>query len=152
MFRDNVLTFPDIKLILGQYLGPTANVGSALTAKILKSNGQTVCRLTLQHLNNEEIHCPIIQEMCRVFDETIANHLGPNTTDQDFPAEDLTPDFDFYDDDHDLDPDHGDLEVTPEMGDNYLNAEIFVPQGETLMKGHITSRRRDKDGNPCWTG
>ncbi len=103
------------------------NVGSALTAKILKSNGQTVCRLTLRHLNDKEIHCPIHQEMCRVFDETIAYHLGPNATDQDFPAEDLTPDFDFYDDYHDLDPDHSDLEVTPEMGDTsmqrYLSCE-----------------------------
>jgi hypothetical protein len=35
MFRDNVPTFPDIKLTLGQYLGPAANVGSALTTKIL---------------------------------------------------------------------------------------------------------------------
>jgi hypothetical protein len=40
--------------------------------------------------------------MCRVFDETIANHLEPNATDQDFPAENLTPDYDFYNDDHDL--------------------------------------------------
>ncbi len=63
----------------------------------------------------------------RVIDETVASHLRPNATDQDFPAEDLTPDFDHYDNDHDLDPDHGDLEVTPEMGDNYLNAEISVP-------------------------
>ena len=45
---------------------------------------------------------------------------------QDFLAEDLTPDYDFYDDDHELDPDHADLEVTPEMGDNYLSAEISV--------------------------
>jgi hypothetical protein len=60
----------------------------------------------------------------------------------------LTPDYDFYDDDHDLDPDHADLEVTPEMGDNYLNAEISVPRGETLAKGCVTSRKRDKDGNP----
>ncbi len=104
--------------------------------------------MTLQHLNNEEIHCPIHQEMRRVFDETIANHLGPNATDQDFSAEDLTPDYDFYDDDHDFDPDHGDLEVTPEMGDNYLNAEISLPQRETLMKGRATSWKRDKDGNP----
>jgi hypothetical protein len=37
MFRDNVPTFPDVKLILGQYLGPATNVGSALTAKILNS-------------------------------------------------------------------------------------------------------------------
>jgi hypothetical protein len=44
MFRDNVPTFPDIKSTLGQYLGPATNVGSALTAKILKSNEQTVCR------------------------------------------------------------------------------------------------------------
>jgi hypothetical protein len=123
-------------------------VGSALTAKILKSNGQTVCRSTLQHLNDEEIHCPIHQEMCGVFNESITHHLGPNAKEQDFPAEDLTPDYDFYDDDHDLDPDHGDLEVTPEMEDNYLNAETSVPHGGTLVKGRITSRKRDKDGNP----
>jgi hypothetical protein len=86
--------------------------------------------------------------MCRVFNETITHHLGSNATEQDFPAEDLTPDYDSYDDDHRLDPDHGDLEVTPEMGDNYLNTEISVPQGGTLAKGCVTSRKRDKDGNP----
>ncbi len=59
----------------------------------------------------------------------------------------MTPDYDFYDDDHDFDPDHGDLEVTPEMGDNYLNAEISVLRGVTLMKGRVTFRKRDKDGN-----
>ncbi len=59
MFRDDVPTFPDIKLTLGQYLGPATNVGSALTAKILKSNGQTVCRSTLRHLKDKETHCPI---------------------------------------------------------------------------------------------
>ncbi len=127
MFRDNVPAFPDVKLILVRYLGPATNVGSALTVKILKSNWQTVCRLTLRHLTDKEIHCPIHLETHRVFDETSANHLGPNATDQDFLAEDLTPDFDHYDDDHNLDPDHGDLEVTPEMGYNYLNAEISVP-------------------------
>ncbi len=34
------------------------------------------------------------------------------------------------------------------MGDAYLNTEISVPLGGTLMKGRITSRKRDKDGNP----
>jgi hypothetical protein len=67
--------------------------------------------------------------MCRVFNETITHHLGPNATEQDFLEEDLTSDYDFYDVDHDLDPDHGNLEVTPEMGDNYLNAEISIPLG-----------------------
>jgi hypothetical protein len=147
MFRDNVPTFPDIKLTLGQYLGPATNVGSALTAKIPKTNGQTVCRSTLRHLNNKEIHCPINREMRRVFNETITHHLGPNAMEQDFPAEDLTPDYDFYDNDHGLDPDHDDLEVTPKMGDNYLNTEISVPRGGTLAKGRVTSRKRDTEGN-----
>ena len=59
MFRDNVPSFPDNKLVLGHYLGPVTDVGSALNAKIFKSNGQTVCRLTLHHLNDEQLHCPI---------------------------------------------------------------------------------------------
>jgi hypothetical protein len=63
MFRDNVPTFLVVKLTLGQYLGPAKGVGSALTTKILKSNGQTVCRSTLRHLNDKEINCPIHQEM-----------------------------------------------------------------------------------------
>jgi hypothetical protein len=106
-FRDNVPTLPDNKLILGCYLGPVTDVGSALTAKILKSNGQTVCRLTLRHLTDKEIHCPIHQEMPRIFVETIAQNLGPNAMEQDFLAEDLTPDYDYFDDGHELDPDHG---------------------------------------------
>ncbi len=83
-----------------------------------------------------------------VFDETIASHLGPNATDQEFSAEDLTPDFDHYDNDHDLDPDHGDPEVTPEVGDNYHNADISVTQGGTLSKGRMTAQKRNTDGNP----
>jgi hypothetical protein len=71
-----------------------------------------------------------------------------SATEQDFPAEDLTPDYDFYEDNHDLDPDHGNLEVTPEMGDKYLSAEISVPHGGTLVKGRGTPCERDKDGNP----
>ncbi len=52
MFRDtvNTITFPDDKLTLGRYLGPATDVGSALTAKILKQNGQYICRSTLHHL------------------------------------------------------------------------------------------------------
>jgi hypothetical protein len=34
------------------------------------------------------------------------------------------------------------------MGDNYLNAEISVPQGGTLMKVRVTSQKRDKANNP----
>jgi hypothetical protein len=60
----------------------------------------------------------------------------------------LTPEFLTYDDDHDLDSDHGNLEVTPEIGDNYLSADILIPRGGSMAKGRVKSRKRDADGNP----
>jgi len=148
MFWDNVPSFPDNKLVLGRYLGPATDVGSALTAKILKSNEQTVCRSTLRHLNDEGLHCPIQKELRRVFDESITHHLGPTTKDTNFPVADLTPEYLTYENDHDLDPDLGILEVTPEIGDNYISAEISIPRGGSMVKGRVKSRKRDADGNP----
>ena len=46
-FRDTVIPYPEDKLILGRYLGPSTDIGAAMTTKILKSNGQYVHRTTL---------------------------------------------------------------------------------------------------------
>ena len=67
---------------------------------------------------------------------------------QGFPAEDLTPDPTYYDDTDAMDPEYGDAEVTPEIGDNYLSAELMLPKGGVLVKGCVTARIRDRDGNP----
>ena len=152
MFRDNTPTYPDPKLILGRYLGPATDVGSALTAKILKANGQFVCRSTLRHLTDDELQCPVHNDLRKAFDRSIDTTLGPAATTQDFPAEDITPDYDAFDADIlDFDPDQGDIEVTPEYGDTYVGAEILLPQGGTLAKGRVTGRKRDVDGNPIGT-
>jgi hypothetical protein len=98
-----------------------------------------MCRSTLRHLNDEELHCPIQKELHRSFDESITHHLGPTA---DFPAADLTPEYLTYEDDHDLNPDHGDLKVMPEIGDNYLSAEISIPRGGSMVKGRVKSRKR----------
>jgi len=98
MYRDNVLFYPDDKLILGRYLGPATDIGSALTAKVLQLNGQFVCRSTLQHLTNEELQSSVHFDKRRQFNESIATHLGPVATVQDFPAKNLTPDPDHFDD------------------------------------------------------
>ncbi len=47
MFQDNVPAYPDDKLVLGHYLEPAIDMGSALTATILNDNGQFVCCVTL---------------------------------------------------------------------------------------------------------
>jgi hypothetical protein len=148
MYHDNEPSFPDDKLILGHYLGPAIDLGSALTAKILKSNGVFVCRSTLWHLTDEELNSSVHKDMRCKFDESIEHHLGPAALPQDFPAEDLTPEPTYYYDTNAMDPEYGDAEVTPKIGDNYLSAKLTLPKGGLFGKGSMTACKRDQDCNP----
>jgi hypothetical protein len=107
-----------------------------------------VCRSTLRHLTDEELNSSVHKNMRCKFDESIEHHLGLAALPQDFPAEDSTPDPTYYDDTNATNPEFGDAEVTPETGDNYLSAELMLPKGGVLVKGHVTARRRDRDSNP----
>ena len=149
MFRDNSPTFPDNEMTLGRYLGPATDVGSALTAKILKSNGTFTCRSTFRHLTDKETHCTTHICMRSEFDASIRDILGRPACDDDFPAEDFTPDHDHYDP-IDYDPNIPDLEVkvTPEANDPFVGAEVCLPLGDILEKGRIASRKRDANGDP----
>jgi hypothetical protein len=148
MSLDNKPSYPDNKLILGCYLGPATNSGSALMAKILESNGAFVCRSTLQHLTDEELNSFVHQEMQRKFDESVEQHLVPGAVLQDFPTKDLTPDPEYLDDTNVIDPDYGDAEITPEMRDNYLFAELVLSKSGVVVKGRVTVQKHDQDGNP----
>jgi hypothetical protein len=154
MLRDNIPTFPDHKLILGHYLLPATDVGLALTAKILKSNGQVVYRSTLRHLTDLEHACLVLTADRKSFDNSIAERLGPAAQDTDFLAYVLTPEYELFGDegdadfDFDLDPDHTDLEVTPEVGNNYIGVDLLFPKGGTMSRGRVTAQKRDADGNP----
>ena len=55
--------------MLGRYLGPSIDVGPALTAKIFKANDEVVHRSTYRGLTPEE-----------VFDEPIEIKLGPKAS------------------------------------------------------------------------
>ena len=39
------------------------------------------------------------------------------------------------------------LTPTPEIGDNYLNMELMLPRGGTLVRGRVTERKCDHGGN-----
>ena len=111
--------FPDDKMILGRYLGPAIDVGSMLTSTILMPNGQYVCRSTLRHLNDNERNSEVHKAQQLKFDQAIDNKLGPKASPLDFDEQDLTPKHIHYGEDSDnIDYDHGDLEVTPKIGDN----------------------------------
>jgi hypothetical protein len=148
MFCDNKPSYPDDKLILGHYLGPAIDTGSALMAKILKLNGVFVCRSTLWHLTDEELSSSVHKDMRRKFDESIEQYLGPVALPQDFLAEDLSPDPSYFDDTNAVDPEYGDTEITPKIGENYLSTELMLPMGGVMVKGRVTACKHYRDGNP----
>ena len=80
MFNDSQATFPETKFHVVRWLGPAVDVGSALTYKILKKNGQVVLRVTIRHLTLEELKNPDHIAMTKVFDNNIIHKLGAPTT------------------------------------------------------------------------
>ena len=155
-FRDTQVSFPDDKLVLGRYLGPSIDVGPALTAKILKSNGEVVHRSTYRALNQEEIESAEEQAVRKSFDEQIEARLGPSATVKDFDdmGAEETPVHEKYEDGVDDDdapiPPADELEPTPEAGDNYVNTEVMLPRGDGMARGRVVRRKRDADGNLVW--
>jgi hypothetical protein len=90
----------------------------------------------------------------------IVECIGPKSVPGDFPAEDLTPECEHYHghtiaEDTDnayeeglLNDDNLDPLPTPEVGDNYISAEILLPLVGVLRRGKVISRKHDTDGNP----
>ena len=85
---------------------------------------------------------------CDAFDVSVKDAIGPSSTAADFPAEDLTPVYERYDDAvFDENTDYGDIEISPETGDTFIGAEILLPRRGVMTKARVTSRKRDVDGN-----
>jgi hypothetical protein len=87
------IAFPDLKEVLGRYLGPSIDVGPAMTAKILKANS-----LTEQDWVDE------VERKARdEFDEKVKIRLGGPMSDfyynEDDDVEDMTK-YDLYEDDN----------------------------------------------------
>ena len=100
MFHDQQVAFPDDNSVLGRYLGPAINVGPALTAKILKANGEVVYQLTYHVLTDGE-RTNVAHVLRRVkFNHNIQGKFGPKTSLDDFPDLNIpnTPEQDNFDD------------------------------------------------------
>ena len=150
IFNDSQATFPETKFHVGRWIGPAVDVGSALTYKTFKSNGQVVPRSTIRHLTLDELANPNHTAMTKAFDDNIIQKIGVPATENDFEKDYLTPKYEYYDGDHqdeasDAPPEQ--LTPTPEIGDNYLNMELMLPRGGTPARGRVIERKRDHGGN-----
>ena len=145
---DSGVRFPDDKEVLGRYLGPSLDYTPAMTARILKSNGEVVHRSTFRPLTQEEWDSPTEKEKRRQFDEQVEEVLGESVEEQDY-ADDpdiVTPSYETYEDDDDQKvvqvPDVDDV---PDF-DMYLDAEVMLPKGDKQLTGKVKRQKRERDG------
>ena len=83
-------------------------------------------------------------------DESVISNLGEPVTETDFPNEYLTQTHDAYVDDMTEgtpDAPGKDLYTTMEAGYNYLNADVMLFHGGTLLRGRFIEHKCDVDGN-----
>ena len=88
-FRDNAVTYPNGKWVLGRWLGPSTDIGPALCAKILKENGRCVYRSSYRHLTEDEQTSPGERKKRESYDQMIHSRLGLPASTKDF-EEDYT--------------------------------------------------------------
>eukprot|EP00804_Cyclotella_cryptica_P030525 CCRYP_020633-RA/>CCRYP_020633-RA protein AED:0.28 eAED:0.28 QI:0/0/0/1/0/0/4/0/472 len=130
--------FPEDSIVLGRSLGPSIDVGPALTAKILKQNGALVHWSTYCGLTPEEIVNTVEQATMKSFNESIEVMLGPKASIDVFKVLgiDEPPIIERYEDD-DLDgrmpdPPDEELDATPETA---------------MLTPNAIKRERDAEGN-----
>jgi len=74
MFWDTHASYPKPKETMGRWLGPADDIGSALTSKIIKENGQVIPLSTFRNLSEEETIRPAIIQQMKNFDEASPLH------------------------------------------------------------------------------
>ena len=133
-FRDTNVPYPEDKLVLGRYLGPSTDIGPAMTAKILKSNGQYVHRTTLRALTEEETRDLNEMKSRELVDKAIKEKLGPSAKPEDFESDDdveqLTNPVLYKDKEQKqaLAPHRDD--IPEDVYDNYICAELMLQKGD----------------------
>ena len=150
-YKENAVTYPDDKWHLGQWLGPSMDIGPALCANSLKSNGQHVHMSSYHHLTEDEINIPGERERCHLFDKVVEQKLGEAAQSSDFGEGYETLTYEPYVDDdgdgigHATDADDKPMPLT---FDNCLGAEVVLPKGDDMVAGKVVGRKRDSNGEP----
>lgn len=150
---DDQARFPAPRRTLGRYLGPTRDIGTALTAKLIKSNGQYAFRSSFVAVTDDEMRQPETIKAMEEFTKEIDKALKPDSKDSKsgaLPEDEFeTPTYEPYEDDEQgpiTVPDAED--VDPSMYDPYVNAEVLLPFEGERKTAKVKNRKLDDIGQP----
>ncbi len=145
------VSFHEDPLVLWKYLGLLIDIGPAMTAKILTLMGKVVHCSTYRLLMPKELADPVEQDRMEALLQAAEDLWGNRLVRGQLEEVGLihTPDPQPYLDDQQTDKTFPTLkdEVTPKAGDEYIQASIMLPQGNTFAHGTVVSHKHDTEGN-----
>jgi hypothetical protein len=140
--------FPEDKRKLGRWLGPSHDIGHVMCARVLAANGQILACTTYSPLSVADHNSESVKKRQLEFDESIKTEFGNPDRVPVFIGD--PNEFEPYSDDS-----TGDEATMPEADnydhdafDQYINAEVLIPVGDSLLTGKVIARKKDRDGNP----
>jgi hypothetical protein len=159
-FHDPTVQFPGNAKRLARWIGVAHDVGNPMSFYLLPPSCKVLARSTVWSLTEDERADPIVHGLMAELDAAIQEKIGDTVSDQAVDPDlmgiaPLIPD-DLFLPEHDLefDPVEPDASMpeadayTPEQYDEYLTAEVLLPNMGTVTKAKVIARKRDADGNP----
>jgi hypothetical protein len=131
----------------GRYLGPSSDVGSLMTSKILNDKGNTLYRSTFRALIQDQLDSQKEKALRDEFDKVVERVLGVAFDPGDIPEDD-TPEHELYEDDEVAKVETVDRDDCDEDAVNmYLKAEVTLPIAGEMKTRIVERRKRDSDGH-----
>ena len=150
-YWDSKAQYPESKEKLGRWLGPLISIGPAMTAKVLKPNGQLLHVSTYRPLSDDEMQDPGEKRKRDQYDSLLRKKLGKPLSVADLEELGIhTPEYKLYEDDHEGGHQHADDAedlVTEETGDQYIGAEVSLPKNGQLHTGKVIRRQCNDCGD-----
>jgi hypothetical protein len=160
-WHDPAVQFPDDTKKLARWIGVAHDVGNPMTYWVLPNTCKVVlARLTVWSLTDDEKADPLVQAQMADLDASIRSKIGDAIPDKEV-AEDLVglfpqvPDNVFLQDlDDKFDPAEPNAtmpeadDYTPDTFNEYLTAEVLLPNGGDVTRAKVIGQKRDADGLP----
>jgi len=158
--HDPTVQFPGDTRRLARWIGVAHDVGNPMTFWVLPTTCKVLARSTVWSLTEDERNDPVIQAQMAELDASIREKIGDSIPNKDVDEElaNLFPEVpsDIFLPEHDDEFDPVEPEAampeaddyTPEAYDEYLTAEVLLPNMGNMTRAKVTGRKRNADGDP----
>jgi Reverse transcriptase (RNA-dependent DNA polymerase) len=159
-YLDPAVQFPEDAKKLGRWIGVAHDVGSPMTFWVLPMSCKVIARSTVTSLSDDDMADPVVLSKLADLDLAIKERIGDTLEDAALDPDlvgafpEVPDDIFLPDNDVEFDPAEPDAampeadEYTPEAYDEYLTAEVLLPNMGTVTKAKVIGRKRNSDGYP----